>query len=154
MENNRAKNGVHKAGEYEDVCPRAQHEGKTPATFEISKDPAVQEVAKMIVAGVDKKYYLHPRYTYYIQHRGEEEAQRLIEFPVHAPGAMDLIQTDMVLGGIGLFGGLSKDGLRFVFYEWSGGGPEYGQLMVSITIDEARDIVEGRKKEITFYPVP
>lgn len=121
-----------------------------PVTFLVAKDPAVIAIAKMVVAGVDKKHDLHPHYHALVNGYGEEKAHELIESAVAIPGACDVIQTDMCYGGIGLFGGLSKNSSRFTFYEWS--GAEAGQLSVSMTRQEARDIVAGKKKKVVFKP--
>lgn len=121
-----------------------------PVTFLVAKDPAVTAIARMVVAGVDKKHDLHPHHDALVKAYGKEKAHELIEGEVDIPGACDVIQTDMCYGGIGLFGGLSKNSSRFTFYEWS--GAEAGQLSVSMTKQEARDIVSGKKKTIVFTP--
>lgn len=121
-----------------------------PVTFLVAKDPAVAAIARMVVAGVDKKHDLHPHYEALVKGYGKEKAHELIEGAVAIPGACDVIQTDMCYGGIGLFGGLSKNSSRFTFYEWS--GAEAGQLSVSMTRQEARDIVSGKKKTVVFKP--
>lgn len=121
-----------------------------PVTFLVAKDPAVMAIARMVVAGVDKKHDLHPHYDAIVKDCGKEKAHELIESAVAIPGACDVIQTDMCYGGIGLFGGLSKNSSRFTFYEWS--GAEAGQLFVSMTKQEARDIVSGKKKTVVFKP--
>lgn len=125
---------------------------KKPVTVQVAKDPAVIAVARKVVAGVDKKYHLDSSYRSMVKQCGMEKARELIEGAVSRPGACDVIQTDMGYGGIGLFGGLSKNQKHFKFYEWL--GDEYGQLSVSMTAQDARDIVSGRKKKITFRPEP
>ena len=135
----------------EKLCPRADLDWVDgPVCFYVDQDPAIQAVAGMVVAGVDKRYKLHPLYNEYSSSLGRRNARKLIESQVSIPGATDLIQTDMELGGMGLFGGLELDGKKFTFYEWGG---EEGQLYTHITIEEARAIVEGRQKGIAFYLV-
>jgi hypothetical protein len=116
----------------------------------VRKDPAVIAVAKMVVAGLDRRHALHPHYKALVRQHGKERAHKLIEDAVAAPGACDVIQTDMCYGGIGLFGGLSNNSSRFTFCEWS--EAEVGQLSVSMTRQEARDIVSGKKKKVVFKP--
>lgn len=134
------------------IAPRAKGNRAytKPVTFLVKKDPAVMEIARMVVAGVDKKHNLHPYYNALMKDYGKEKAHELIEGAVAIPGACDVIQTDMCYGGIGLFGGLTKNSSRFTFYEWS--GAEVGQLSVSMTRQEARDIVSGKKKTVVFKP--
>lgn len=122
-----------------------------PVVFRVAKDPAVVAIAKMVVAGVDKKHDLHPDYCALLEQYGRGKAHELIERAVVVRGSCDGIQTDMGYGGIGLFGGLSKNGSRFTFYEWSGDNSR-GQLSVSMTKKEARDIVSGKKRTIVFRP--
>lgn len=131
-------------------CPRALYEGdEAEVTFDITNDPAVQEIARRVVAGIDRKYSLDPDYGIMVEGYGEKRAQKLIEDMVSIPGACDLIQTEMSLGGIGLFGGLSEDSSHFVFHEWLDGND--GQLMTKITPQEAREIVSGKKKSLKFF---
>jgi|SRR3989338_3165213 len=130
-------------------CPRARYNGKTTARFMVAKDPAVRAVAHMVVAGIDRKYSLHPRYKSYLKEYGKENAQELIRAAVEIPGACDIIQTDMCLGGIGLFGGLSEDEKEFIFYEWTSPSP---MLRIHITHQEARDVVSGKQKFVKFVP--
>lgn len=134
------------------IAPRAKGNRAytKPVTFLVAKDPAVMAIAKMVVAGVDKKHNLDPHYDALVKGYGKEKAHELIEGAVAIPGACDVIQTDMCYSGIGLFGGLSKNSSRFTFYEWS--GAEAGQLSVSMTRQEARDIVSGKKKTVVFKP--
>lgn len=134
------------------TAPRAKGDRAytRPVTFLVAKDPAVMAIARMVVAGVDKRHDLHPCYDVYVKSYGKEKAHELIETAVAIPGACDIIQTDMCFGGIGLFGGLSKNSSRFTFHEWS--GAEAGRLSVSMTRQEARDIVFGKKKTIVFTP--
>ena len=116
--------------------------------FRVSKDPAVKAIARMIVAGVDKKFGLYPNYRSFVKAWGKEKAHELIESAIKIRGACDVMQTDMNYGGLGLFGGLSEDGSKFIFYEWV--SQDKGQLFTSMTLQEARDIVSGKKKLITF----
>lgn len=147
--------------ETEQLCPRALYVRKalyargagvlsTGVSFNVSEDPAVQEIAKRVVAGVDRRFDLHPDYKQYVKDYGVEKAQQLIVGQVSSPGAVDLIQTDMDVGGLGLFGGLSEDGSKFVFHEWLSGTD--GQMFTTMTGDEARAIVNGEQKVIKFYP--
>ena len=134
------------------IAPRAKGNRAytKPITFLVTKDPAVMAIAKMVVSGVDKKHDLHPHYDALVKAYGKEKAHELIEGAVAIPGACAVIQTDICYGGIGLFGGLTKNSSRFTFYEWS--GAEAGQLSVSMTRQEARDIVSGKKKKVVFKP--
>lgn len=129
------------------LCPRARTVTKKPRRFAIRFDPAVQNIAKRVVAGIDQKYDLHPAYSAYVKSCGKEEAERLIKTATEIEGACDVIQTEMDEGGVGLFGGLSEDGKEFIFYEWS-----TVALRVHMTHQEARDIVSGKKKYVTFFP--
>lgn len=138
----------------ENICPRARNEFKGNSVyFKVSDDPAVLEIARIVVAGVYGPLTLHPRYEAWVGTWGKKRAEELIRNAVLIPGASDVIQTDMTLGGIGLFGGLSEEGFRrgksrFIFYEWL--SPEDGQLVTTITARQARDIVEGKRKRIKF----
>ncbi len=133
----------------EKLCSRARHNGKTAARFLAKKDPAVWAIAHMVVAGIDRKYSLHPHYKACVKAFGKEEAQALIRCKVEIPGACDVIQTDMRLGGLGLYGRLSEDEKEFIFYEWTSPSP---RLRVHMTHQEARDIVSGKQKFIKFVP--
>lgn len=136
------------------ICPRAQYDFDGPsAYFKVSGDPAVLEIARRVVAGVYGPLTLHPRYEAYIEAWGEKRAAEMIRNVVTMPDACDVIQTDMELGGMGLFGSLTKEGYRkgrsrFDFYEWL--GVEEGQLFTSMTARQARDIVEGKRTRIKF----
>lgn len=134
------------------IAPRATREVpyKKPVTFKISDDAAVMAIARMVVAGVDKQYQLFPYYREYVESYGVSKAEELIAQAVSIPGACDIIQVDPAYAGIGLFGGLAEDSKKFVFHEWSGG--TLGQLDISLTPQEARDIVSGKKEYITFFP--
>ena len=140
-------------------CPRLRYTGKSAHRFLIATDPAVQELAHMVVAGIDRKYELHPCYEAWVKIWGKEKAEGLIRHAVEIPGACDVIQTHeifenrMGIEGFPLFGGLSKDEKEFIFYEWgwSGRGPR-PRMLVSMTHQEAREIVSGKKKTIKFQP--
>ncbi len=138
------------------IAPRAKrrHRPLRPVKFRVAKDPAVIAIARIVVAGLDKKHSIHPNYRDLVEGYGREEAHKIIEETVDAPGACDNIQTDMSHGGIGLFGGLTEDRSRFVFYEWTNPSDREGQLSVSMTGQEARDIVSGKKKIVRFKPEP
>ncbi|MBI2596060.1 hypothetical protein HYW46_04995 [Candidatus Daviesbacteria bacterium] len=147
--------------EYE--CPRAKlttnkiEKIQGSISFRVSKDPAVLEVAKMVTAGIYGPPSLHPRYEAWLARYGQRKTEELIHDAVTIAGACDIIQTDMELGGVGLFGGLSEKGLagdksEFVFYEWL--SPEDGQLTTIVTSGEARDIVNRRKRVIEFRRAP
>ena len=139
------------------LCPRGYYKGKLARRFLVARDPDVQEVAHMIVAGVDRKYKLHPCYEAYVEDLGKEKAEELIRGAVEIPGACDVIQDHEVfqkrlgLDSYGLYGGLSEDEKEFIFYEWE---PPYPRLRmwVSMTTQDARDIVSGKKKFIHFQP--
>ena len=133
----------------EKLCSRAWHNGKTAARFLAAKDPAVWAIARMVVAGIDRKYSIHPRYKAYVKVYGKKKAQELIRGAVDIPGACDVIQVDMCLGGVGLFGGLSEDGKEFIFYEWTSPSPT---LRVHMTHQQARDVVSGKQKVVEFVP--
>lgn len=62
----------------EKPCSRARHNGKTAARFLAVKDPAVWAIARMVVAGIDRKYSIHPRYKSYVKAYGKEKTQELI----------------------------------------------------------------------------
>jgi len=132
------------------LTSRMEHDGKSPKIVDITNDRAVQQIARMVVAGVDKKYDMHPNYKVLLN-AGEKEAHRYIEDIVSIEGAVDVMQTEMVVdGNAGLFGGLSKDGRYFEFHEWM---PYAGnQMSVIMNPEEARQIVKGEKTEILFYP--
>ncbi|MBI4142411.1 hypothetical protein HY480_00885 [Candidatus Uhrbacteria bacterium] len=131
-------------------CPRARHKDTTkPARFLVAEDPAVQEIARMVVAGIDRRYDLHPRYEARVQSQGKEAAEADIRDCVEIAGACDLIQTEMDVGGIGLFGGLSDDGTEFIFYEWTSPSPVF---RLHMTHQDARDIVSGAKRFVKFLP--
>lgn len=129
------------------LCPRARRNFKASARFVAAKDPAVMAVARMIVAGIDREYHLHPQYENYVRSMGEKKAQEHVCEVVTFPGACDIIQTDMTFGGIGLFGGLTENGQEFIFYEWTTPCP---RLRIHMTHQEARDIVSGKQKIVTF----
>ncbi len=133
----------------EELPPRMLHKGNSAALFDISNDQAVQQVALMVVAGVDKRYSLHPRYrTYLGPENDEKKARRLIEEEVSLE---DNMQTEKELqGGPGLYGGLTKKGDNFIFYESM--SPQEGQMKVFMPANEARAIVKGIQKKIVFYP--
>lgn len=143
------------------LCPRAETEPDKPTFFDAETDPAVQEVARKIVAGFDGRYELDAaHYKELTEEYGESEAQRSFYETVRIPGTIAIIQTEMDLGGYGLFGGLSEDASRFNFYEW-GAGYGHGEgdeinpgWMTSLTIQEARDIVSGKLKKVKFVPWP
>ena len=131
-------------------CPRARCGNVTrEMEFLVSRDPAVMAVVQMIVAGIDRRYELHPRYQEYVEQDGVARAQELIRNAVEMRGACDIIQTTITLGGLGLFGGLSDDGTEFIFYEWTAPSPRF---MVIMTHQEARDIVSGKQKRVNFVP--
>lgn len=129
-------------------CPRAENVTEKSHNFKCASDPAVMMVARMIVAGMDKKYELHPNYRVYVRQSGVTEAEDLIHSQVSMKDGGDLIQTPMALGGIGLCGGRSKDGRRFEFIEFTPDNKDC--LRMNMTLQEARDIVSGRKKTIKF----
>lgn len=133
------------------LTPRMEHDGKSPKLLDITNDKAVQLIAKMVVAGVDKQYSEHPIYQAYIERLGRLEAESLIDRQVNNRGANDMVQTwKIVDGAAGLYGGLSKDGRYFEFHEWM---PHAGnQMSVIMNPEEARQIVKGEKTEILFYP--
>lgn len=135
------------------IAQRASRKGPwtKPRTIRVEDDPALMAIARMVVAGIDKRYRLHPCYRKSVKSSGCKEARELIEGAVAIPGACDVIQTDMGYGGIGLYGGLAENSARFKFYEWVS-GDEIGRLTVSFTRQEARDIVSGKKKTIRFRP--
>ena len=140
-------------------CPRLRYAGKSARRFLVASDPDVQEIAYMVVAGIDRKYELHPCYEAYVESWSKEKAEDLIRGAVEIPGACDVIQTHEVfekrmgVEGFGIFGGLSEDEREFIFYEWGwdGRGPR-PRMWVSMTHQEARDIVSGKKKFIQFRP--
>lgn len=150
MANPDPENSVPSDGD--DPCPRAlicPENDEEEIPIMVASDPALQEVARMVVAGVDRTHELHPRWEEFVEaYGGEERARRHIEDVTQIPGATDVIQTEMDCGGIGLFGGLSQDGDAFVFHEWV--GPDDGQMMTRITIQDAREIVGGRKQTVVF----
>ena len=134
------------------IAPRAKamRPLTKPVVFLVAKDPAVMAIARMVIAGLDKKYHIHPDYRALLKIYGKEKTRELIEGAVAIPGACDIIQTNMCYGGIGLFGGLAKNSSRFTFYEWTDGS--FWLLSVSMTRQEARDIVSGKKRTIVFSP--
>ena len=134
------------------ICPRAKlvRPVTKPIRILVATDAAVMAVARMIVAGVDKKYCIHPEYHKILRVYGKSKAQELIEHAVTIPGACDIMQTDPRYAGLGLFGGLSKDKKQFVFYEWT--ETFYGKLRLTMTVEEARNIVSGEKKSVIFRP--
>ena len=135
---------------YEKLCPRAKYNGKNVATrFLVSKDPAIMAIARMVVAGIDHKYSIHPHYRDFIKDYGRERAQTLIRECVEIPGACDVIQTDILYGGLGLFGGLAENEKEFIFYDWSCPSPKF---RVHMTPEQARDIVYGKQKFVKFIP--
>lgn len=143
------------------LCPRARFRGKSTHRFLVAKDPDIQEVAHMIVAGVDKKYNLHPLYKELVKELGKKQAQEIIRNAVNIPGACDVIQSHEIfqkklgLESEGLYGGLSENEKRFIFYEWATIYPTKNPrpiMWVSITAQDARDIVSGRKKFVCFRP--
>ena len=73
----------------------------------------------------------------------KDPAVKAIARMIKIRGACDVMQTDMNYGGLGLFGSLSEDGSKFIFYEWV--SQDKGQLFTSMTLQEARDIVSGKK---------
>lgn len=130
-------------------CPRAKcAEGTRKLVVKAATDPAVMLLARRIVAGVDRRYELDPSYKSSVRSEGKEATQEYIRGVVDAQGACDVLQTDPELGGIGLFGGLHFNRRKFVFYEWI--DPKQGQMRVSITRQEARDIVSGKKRTVIF----
>ena len=133
-----------------ETCPRAQYTGHGPLTVVARTDPALWDIVHRIVAGVDRRYDLHPKYEAIVRDYGEPEAQELIRDAVETRGACDIIQTKMSLGGegMGLFGGLAENGQEFIFYEWTSTSP---RLRIHITHQEARDIINGTKKEVRFW---
>lgn len=141
-------------------CPRLRYIGKSAHRFRIATDPDVQKLAHMVVAGIDRKYELHPCYEAFVESYGKENAEHLIRHAVEMPGACDVIQTHeifenrMGIEGFALFGGLSKDEKGFIFYEWGwvDRGPR-PRMWISMTHQEARAIVSGKKKTIKFQPV-
>ena len=147
-------------GEGVRFCPRGNYRGSSVHWFSVKKDPDVREVAHMVAAGIDRNYTLHPCYEAYVEVWGKERAEEIIRGAVEILGACDLIQTHEVFAGLmgiqgfALFGGLSEDGKEFIFYEWGwdGRGPR-PRMWVSITPQDARDIVSGRKKRVLFHPL-
>lgn len=139
------------------LCPRGCYKGKLARRFLVARDPDVQEIAHMVVAGVDRKYEIHPCYEAYIEAYGKDRAAELIRGAVEIPGACDVIQDHEVfqkklgLDSHGLFGGLSEDEKEFIFYEWSTPYPR-PRMWVSMTAQDARDIVSGKKRFIQFQP--
>lgn len=133
-------------------CPRAKWWPRKASkkAFLVQDDPAAMEVAKMVVAGVDKKHSLHPMYSEWCEEYGEINAKSLIEEIVdwNHRGACDCVQTKMDLGGSGLFGGRSEDGKRFIFYEWIS-PPD--QLFLSLTVKRAREMVSGQRGAVVFH---
>lgn len=130
---------------------RHELSGDVAIIVNIENDAAVQLIARMVVAGVDRKHSLHPHYEVYVRSYGEMEAKKLIEDKVEIEGACDLLQTEINIEGLpGLFGGLSIDGDKFTLYEWM--PSEEKQMSVSMTIQEARAIVQGEKIDILFTP--
>jgi len=115
------------------IAPRAKamRPLTKPVVFLVAKDPAVMAIARMVIAGLDKKYHIHPDYRALLKIYGKEKTRELIEGAVAIPGTCDIIQTNMCYGGIGLFGGLAKNSSRFTFYEWTDGS--FGLLSVSMT---------------------
>ena len=130
-------------------CPRARYHGGAARRFLVAEDLAVVEIAKMVVAGIDRRYSIHPQYKSRVMADGQERAQKLIRSAVEMRGACDLIQNSMSFGAFGLFGGLSDDGTEFIFYEWTDPSPRF---MVIMTHQEARDIVSGKQKRVNFVP--
>lgn len=128
------------------LCPRARYSGNKSRFFRVSLDPALLYIAKMIVAGADKKHSLHPEYRVFLKNYGEQEAKEYIEGCV-TPGGGSVLQTSMGLGGCGLFGAKISEGTRFVFYEWTSPSPRF---RVCLTTQDARDILSGRKKTVRF----
>lgn len=129
-------------------CPRARYVGKSSRRFLVSKDPAIKQIARRVVAGVDHKYDLDPGYRHLVKSWGKEVARGIIRMGVEIRGACDVIQTNsMNNGGIGLFGGLSEDGKKFIFYEWTTPSP---RLRMEITAQDARDILSGKKRFVQF----
>src|SRR5438132_342339 len=76
------------------IAPRAERNRAytKPVTFLVAKDPAVTAIAKMVVAGVDKKHNLHPHYDAIVKDYGKEKAHELIEGVVANAGACDVIR--------------------------------------------------------------
>lgn len=124
------------------LCPRARHTGEVSRNFLVATDPAIIAVARMVVAGADKKHSLHPKYYAMVETYGEKSTHELIESAVK-PGGVDIIQTSMDFGGCGFFGALSLDGRKFIFYEWTTPRPRF---RVCMTRKQARDIVSGKQK--------
>ena len=130
-------------------CPRAKcAEGTRRLVVRVATDPAVLLLARKVVAGIDRKYELYPGYKSSVKIEGEEATKEHIRGCVDSAGACDVLQTDMTLGGVGLFGGLHFNRRKFVFYEWL--GPKDGQMRVSMTRQEARNIVSGKKRTVIF----
>lgn len=131
------------------TCPRAEYIGKDDLVVDAATDPALQYVARCIVAGIDGQFELHPAYESMVEQYGKSKAEHIIGQAVQIPAGIDVIQTEMDYGGVGLFGGLSKDGSRFDFFEWLDSGFA-GQMHASITGQDARDIVAGNPLSVVF----
>jgi len=127
-------------------CPRARHAGWETRRFLVNKDIAVQHLARMVVAGVDDKISLHPYYKRYSKEYGREKFKVIWNRSMTNRGGCDTVQTDMILGGLGMFGGLAENGKEFIFYEWNDGQPRF---RVHMTPQDAQDIVSGKKKYYT-----
>lgn len=131
------------------LCPRARASGtiEKPMEFIVADDPALMMIARMVVAGVDQRFEIHPFYERRVKEYGRVQTEELIRSVVAIEGACDVIQTDMCIGGVGLFGGLSEDGTEFVFYDWCTPTPWF---RVHLTAQDARDIVSGKKTSVEF----
>ncbi|MCC6563554.1 hypothetical protein IT087_01545 [Candidatus Uhrbacteria bacterium] len=139
---------------FSDVAIRAK--GQSPRKRYLSRslrylvalDPAILEVARKVAAGVDRKYEEYPDYEVMVEIYGAEAAQRIVRYGADTIGQCDdLIQNQDQATCVDLYGGLSEDLETFIFYEWVNRPP---QLYFSLTPQEARDIVAGKKKYVQF----
>ena len=63
------------------IAPRAKamRPLTKPVVFLVAKDPAVMAIARMVIAGLDKKYHIHPDYRALLKIYGKEKTRELIE---------------------------------------------------------------------------